>query len=100
MAEQTSLGFGTSGVGIQNFYIELDLAMTTVAGADISAYTAFDRAFSAAPKILGSNTVTSGAGAWAVADTDGITIHSYQASTDAPDATVAVSAFISGKLAD
>jgi len=55
-AQQKSLQFGTTEPGDDVIYVELQLDATGIdAGDVISAFTAFDNAFTATPLIIGMN---------------------------------------------
>jgi hypothetical protein len=99
MAHIKTLGFSSSEPGTCDLHISIPLILTSIAGTVVSAYTAFGQTFNAAPDVVGTNCITTGADISAAPTTTGVTLYAYQASTDAPDATVECTTYLKGKLA-
>jgi len=99
MAIIKTQGFSISEPGTADVYVNIDLILTSISGGVVSAYTAFGQTYDSAPDVLGTNCLTTGATISAAPTTIGVTLYAYQPSTAAPDATVAVTAFLKGKLA-
>jgi hypothetical protein len=98
-AQQTQLTENHTGQTIRK-YIELLITTTTVANSTFSAYTAFTRAFSAAPRVIGVNSADPQGHPSAASSAAGITIYVHGAiAANLPDGTVLVSATVEGELA-
>ena len=80
--------------------LKVDVTTTTVANAAFSARLNFDRAYAAAPSVVGINAPRAGAIPNATSETTGITVH-VRGLSDAPlaDGTLQVTVDIEGRLA-
>jgi hypothetical protein len=54
VAQQKFLAEGMDG-GVRKLYVELSVLCTSLSNVAASAYTAFERAFTATPKVIGVN---------------------------------------------
>ena len=81
--------------------ISMDLTMVNTSNTVVSDYTAFNRAFTAAPFVLGVNAPRASALANAIATTAGISVYvrGLSDATLANGGTLAVTACVEGRLA-
>ena len=103
-SKQKSLQFGTTEPGNDVLYVEIAMTAAGITPGDIiSAYTAFNRAFSAVPEIIGTNVIDGGATTGvvsAVPTVNGITFYGTAVTGGgALSGTFQVSATLRGALA-
>lgn len=81
--------------------VSMDLTMVNTANTVVSDYTAFNRAFAAAPKVIGINAPFASAIANAIATTTGVSVYvrGLSDATLANGGTLAVTACLEGRLA-
>jgi hypothetical protein len=81
--------------------VSLDMTMVNTSNTVVSEYTAFNRAFSAAPVVVGTNSPRASSIANAITTTTGISIYvrGLSDATLANGGTLAVTATLEGRLA-
>lgn len=100
MAAQQSYLIEGKDSEVVNLYIELSITTTSVIDTIASAVTVFGRAFTATPKVLGTNCNKFGLSPVAIPTTTYITLYvrGFSGST-MPDGQTLVSATLQGRLA-
>lgn len=83
-----------------NLYVELSVTVGSVSTGVYSTYTAFNKGFSATPRVIGVNGDNSKCSYTAVPTSIGVTLSARpRLENDVADAAVLVSAVLEGKLA-
>lgn len=100
MAAQQSYLINGKDSEIIQLYIELLITTTTVIDTMFSAATVFNRAFTATPKVIGTNAPRAGAITTAIPTTTGISLYVRGLSgATLADGTLLVNATVEGRLA-